>query len=91
MKTVTYILNSELDRGQDLPKVVDLEIWKAEHLMEPDKPDAGPTSAPERYGGREPVRRRRRKSAVIWDWTELAVTLAVIAAFAALAARVLLF
>ena len=84
MKTVTYILNSEPDRGRDLPKVVDLEAWKAEHLTEePDEPRTD--GLPARRGDREPARRR-------WtalDRAELTATLAVAAAFLALAVRVL--
>ena len=93
MKTVSYIFRSETDRtsgdagprGRDLPKVVDLAAWKAEHLTEPDGP--GADDLPARRGDRGPVRRR-------WtalDRAELAATLAVAAAFLALAARVLLF
>lgn len=98
MKTVTYILRSEPDRalrdagpmGRGLPaerdKVVDLAVWKAEHQMDPDGPETD--APPVRHGDREPVRRRRWTAA---DWAELAATLAVAAAFLALAARVLLF
>ena len=76
--------------GED--KVVDLAAWKAENLMLPDEPEAGdlPASALEQYGGREPVRHRRGLAEAL-DWAELAATLAVTAAFAALVARVLLF
>ena len=93
MKTVNYILRSESDRslgagGRGRPagrdKVVDLEAWRAEHLAEPDEP----AYTPERRGYREPVRRSHRR---LLDRAELAATLAVIAAFLALAARVLLF
>ena len=90
MKTVNYILNSQPDRApedarlRDLPKVVDLEAWKAEHLAEPE---ASPPYAPERGRERNPGRHRWR----LLDWAELAATLAVVVAFVALAARVLLF
>ena len=89
MKTVTYILHSEPDRaslpiGRD--KVVDLAAWKAEHQMEPDN-SAADSLPIRRRGRRLPVRRRRWTAA---DWAELAATLAVTAAFLALAARVLL-
>ena len=88
MKSVTYILRSEPDRasppaGRD--KVVDLAAWKAEHQMEPDGPETD--APPVRRRDREPVRSRRWTAA---DWAELAATLAVAAAFLALAARVLL-
>ena len=104
MKTFHYILRIEPERaaggaglasgrrvlpsGKD--KVVDLAAWKAENMAFPDGPDAGDrrASAPQRYGGRRPVRRRKL---AVQDWAELAVTLAVAAAFAALAVRVLLF
>ena len=100
MKTVNYILRDETNRalrhagtrirGRGLPKVVDLAAWRAENLAEPDEPKAGclPVSAPVRDRGRRPVRRGRLR---LLDWAELAATLAVAAAFAALAARVLLF
>lgn len=86
MKTLNNILRSE----PDLPKVVDLAAWRAEHLAEPDGPEADdlPASPPERCGGRRPARRRGRTAL---DRAELAATLAVIAAFLALTARVLLF
>lgn len=104
MKTVNYILRAEPERtaGGDgvisgrrvLPygkeKVVDLAAWKAENLVPQGEPDAGErrASTPKRYGGRKPARRRKL---TVQDWAELAVTLAVAAAFAALAVRVLLF
>ena len=90
MKTVSYILNSQPDRAsedaghRDLPKVVDLETWKAEHLAEPE---AGPPYAPERGRERNPGRHRWR----LLDWAELAATLAVAAVLVVLAVRVLLF
>ena len=93
MKTVSYILRIEPDQGRNRPsgrdKVVDLAAWRAEHLMEPDHPETDdlPVSVPERRGYREPVRRGRRTAL---DRAELAATLAVIVAFLALAARVLL-
>lgn len=76
--------------GED--KVVDLAAWRAENLVEPDEPEADdlPVSALGQYKGREPVRRSSRRPAAL-DWAELVATLAVIAAFAALAVRVLLF
>ena len=82
--------NRGLTAGRD--KVVDLTAWKAENLVEPDEPQADdlPMCAPEQYRDRKPVRRNHRRSAAL-DWVELAATLAVIAAFAALAVRVLLF
>ena len=90
MKTVNYTLTGEPvrasgnagSRSRRLPKVVDLAAWRAEHL-EPDEP----ARAPEGDRNRAPVRRRR----TALDWAELAATLAVTAAFLALAARVLLF
>ena len=89
MKTKTYILHRNPDcvpgdagpRDRELPKVVDLAAWRAEH---PAEPEAG---LPETAAGREPVRRR-------WtalDWAELTATLAAAAAFVALTVRVLLF
>ena len=100
MKTVNYILRDGMNRASGvsgprvrnhgLPKVVDLAAWRAENLAEPDEPnvDRLPVSVPGRRGGRKPVRRARWR---LLDWAELAATLAVAAAFAALAARVLLF
>ena len=93
MKTVNYLFESESARTpdnaapRDLPKVVDLAAWRAEHRAEPDEPEAGglPARAPARSRDRKPVRRR-----AALDWAELAATLAVAAAFLALAARVLL-
>lgn len=82
----TRVRSRGLPAGED--KVVDLAAWKAENLMAPDEPEAGRAGAPEQYGGREPIRRRRRASA--WDRAELAATLAVTAAFVALILRVLL-
>ena len=104
MKNIYYILRDELDRaaGDARPrvrgrgmtvgagKIVDMEAWKAENLIVPDGPEARRVSAFRQYGGREPVRRHRR-AAAIQNWVELAATLAVTAAFVALAARVLLF
>ena len=86
MKTVNYLFESESARTtpRDLPKVVDLTAWRAEHRAEQDEPE--PANAPARYGDRKPARRRKAL-----DWAELAATLAVAAAFLALAARVLLF
>ena len=83
------VRNRGLWAGED--KVVDLAGWKAENLTAQDEPETGRVSAPGQYGGREPVRRRRRNPAAARDWAELAATLAVTAAFAALVARVLLF
>ena len=79
------------DRGRRLAgdKVVDLAAWKAENLVELDGPETEPASTLGQYGGREPVRRCRRSAAL--DRAELAATLGVIAAFAALIVRVLLF
>ena len=104
MKTVNYIFRVEPERtaggarmspGRRIltsrkGKVVDLAAWKAENLMLRDETDAGDqrANAPGRYGGRRQVRRRKLAAR---DWAELAVTLAVAAAFAALAVRVLLF
>ena len=82
MKTVICTLNSRPDRDRGLPKVVDLAAWRAEHLDEP-------AFVQERHRSRAPARRRSRRTAL--DWAELAATLAVTAAFIALAARVLLF
>ena len=75
--------------GED--KVVDLAAWKAENLIAPDGPEAGRASVLEQYGDREPVRRRHRRPAAALDRAELAATLAVTAAFAALVLRVLFF
>ena len=92
MKSVNYIPQIRPDRGRPATrdKVVDLEAWKAEHLAERDGPETGslPAGAPERRGSRRPVRRARRTAL---DRAELAATLAVAAAFLALAMRVLLF
>ena len=88
MKTVNYILRGE-PAGED--KVVDLAAWKAEHLTVLDEPEAGRVSALGQYGGRELVRRRRRRSTAAQNRAELAATLAVTAALLALVARVLLF
>ena len=82
MKNVNNLLRSE----PNLPKVVDLAAWKAEHLTEPD--GGLPESAPERREDWRPIRRGRWTTL---DWAELAATLAVIVVFLALAARVLLF
>ena len=101
MKTVNYILRDESERSAGrlpgrrvLPpgegKVVDLAAWKEGHLAVPDRPGAGRVSALERNRDREPVR-RRRKSTAVQDRAELAATLAVAAAFVALIVRVLLF
>ena len=79
MKTVNYMLRREPSRTVG-DKVVDLAAWKAEHLMEPEGPGTGQA---------RPKRRRGRWTAL--DRAELAATLAVTAAFLALAARVLLF
>ena len=77
MKTVTHILHSKTDRVVD--NVVDLAVWKAEHLAEPDKPVI------------KRVRpRRRRRGLTAPDWAELAATLAVTLVCLALAVRVLL-
>ena len=72
-------------------KVVDLAAWKAENLITVGGPDAGRVSALGQYGGREPVRRRQRRSAAAQNRAELAATLAVTAAFVVLILRVLLF
>ena len=81
MKNGNYVLHKETAwAAQD--KVIDLTAWRAEHLAEPDRPEAGTA----RRGRRERARRRRRLA----DWVELAATLAVTAAFIALAVRVLL-
>ena len=97
MKTVSCILRTEPERaaGRCVPrsgtdKVVDLEAWKAEHLAAPERPEAGRVSALGQYGGREPVRRRRKSEAAL-NRAELAATLMVAAALAALVLRVLLF
>ena len=83
------ILNNILRSEPDLPKVVDLAAWKAEHLAEPEGPetDGLPARAPKRRGGRQPVRCGRWTAQ---DWAELAATLAVAAAFLALALQILL-
>ena len=97
MKSVNYILSAEggaartagrraLPHGED--KVVDLAAWRAENLAVPNEAETGRAGAPGRYGGREPVRRRKMAAS---DWAELAATLAVAAVLAALAVRVLLF
>ena len=84
MKNVNYMLRREPDRtGED--KVVDLTAWKAEHLWEPE---AGRAGGPGRRRDRRPVCRRNRAAL---NWAELAATLAVAAAFLALAIRVALF
>lgn len=75
--------------GED--KVVDLAAWKAENLLETDGPEAGRESALGQYEGREPVRRRQRRSTAVQNRAELAATLAVTAALLALVVRVLLF
>ena len=104
MKTVSCIPHGEPDRtpgdaglrtrgrGRRLvgDKVVDLAAWRAEHLVELDGSQDERMSAPEPYGDRRPVRRRRRSPSAL-DRAELAATLAVIAVFAARFARVLLF
>ena len=77
-----------LPAGED--KVVDLAVWRAEHLTAPDEPETGRVSAPGRYGDRRTIRRRRRLAA-IQNFAELTATLAVTAALAALVLRVLLF
>ena len=105
MKIINYILRDEPDRAaggvgtragrRGLParedKVVDLAAWKAENLMTTGGPEAGQVSALGQYGGRVLVRRRQRRSTAARNRAELAATLAVAAAFAALALRVLLF
>ena len=90
MKTVNFILRDEPERvpgnagsrarSRGLPKVVDLAAWRAENLDEP-------AFVPERHRSRKPSRRGRWTA---MDRAELAATLAVAAAFLALAARVLL-
>ena len=87
MKPVNYVLRDE-PAGKG--KVVDLAAWKAEHLIVSEEPEAGRVSAPGQYEGRAPVRRRRSSEAAR-NRAELAATLAVAAAFAALVLRVLLF
>ena len=86
MKPVRCIPRPDPNRTER-DKVVDLAAWKAEHLAEPDEPETGRMSAPGRCGRREPVRRGRW---TVWDWTELAATLAVAVVLVALAVRVLL-
>ena len=87
MKSMNYIpqIGPDRDRPAVRDKVVDLEAWKAEHLAEPDgpEPDSLPAGPPERRG--------RKQVRTALDRAELAATLAVAAAFLALAMRVLLF
>lgn len=80
-----------LPAGED--KVVDLAAWKAENLAASDGPEADGrrVSALGRYEGRELVRRCHRRSTAAQNRAELAATLAVAAALAALIVRVLLF
>ena len=99
------VLRAELDRaaGDAAPRagrrglpagkgnVVDLAAWRAENLTEMDGPEDGRVSALGQYAGRELVRRRQRRSTAALDRAELAATLAVAAAFAALMLRILLF
>ena len=77
--------------GED--KVIDLAAWKAENLVELDGPEglgeAESGLAP--YEGRELVRRPRRKHEAARNRAELAATLLVVGALAALILRVLVF
>ena len=82
MKTVRCISQGELNRVPG-SKVVNLADWKADHFTELDKPEIERTRPRRR-------RRTRRPGWTARDWAELAATLAVAAAFIALAARVLL-
>ena len=105
MKTVNYVLRVEREHGAGgagrtaghrVPlsgegKVVDLAAWKAENLMETDEPEEERVNALGQYAGRELNRRRQRRLTAAQDRAELAATLAVAAAFAALVLRVLLF
>ena len=72
-------------------KVVDLAAWKAENLMETDEPEEERANTLGQYAGRELNHRRQRRLTAAQDRAELAATLAVAAAFAALVLRVLLF
>ena len=86
------------DAGLDLPErqecsrpednVVDFAAWKAEHLVEPEEK---PVSALGEYQGRELVRRPRDRYAALLARVELAATLSVVCAMAALVLRVLVF
>ena len=75
MKKGNYILHRETEWAAE-DKVIDFTAWKKEHFPEPARP--------------RPQRMRPRRGTTL-DWAELAATLAVAAAFLALAARVLLF
>ena len=77
-----------LPAGED--KVIDLSVWKAENLVEPD--GAGePESGLGQYEGRELVRRPRRKHEAARNRAELAATLAVVGMMAVLILRILMF
>ena len=75
MKNGNYMLHRETEWAAE-DKVVDFTAWKEAHFPE----TAGPKT-----------RRARPRRRSLLDRAELAATLAVIIAFLALAARVLLF
>ena len=77
--------------GED--KVIDLAAWKAENLVELDGPEGfdGLESGLGQYEGRELVRRPRRRHEAARNRAELAATLSVVGAMAALIVRVLVF
>ena len=68
-------------------KVVDLAAWKAENLVEPEEQESGLAS----YGGRELVRRRRRRHNSALLKGELVATLSVAGVMLAMIVRVLVF
>ena len=86
------------DTGLELPasrkaaetggKVIDLTAWKTENLVEPE---GERESGLGNYQGRELVRRRRNRYKALLARVELAATLSVVCAMAALVLRVLLF
>ena len=75
MKNGNYMFHRETEWAAE-NKVVDFTAWKEEHFPEPARP--------------KPQRARPCRRTAL-DRAELAATLAVIAAFAALVVRVLLF
>lgn len=73
-------------------KVIDLAAWKAENLVELEEPQAEELeSGLAQYEGRELVRRRRRKHAVVQARAELAATLLAAGVMVAMILRVLVF
>ena len=76
------------EAGERQNNVVDFAAWKAENLVELEEE---PESGLGEYQGRELVRRHRDRHEALLAKGELAATLSVVCAMAALVVRVLLF